>query len=227
MMVMDNNSKIEALLFDFDGTLIDASEVICSCFNHALSSQGLQPLDADQIKPMIGTPLREMFAPFSDRTDLDALLKGYRKAFNELSPGRSHLIPGVSELVNQIDSGIKLGVVTSRTSRGARQILDEFGLLERFAVLVGIEDVEKGKPDPEGVLTALSQISVTPVKAAFVGDTVFDIEAGRNAGTLTIGVTTGYHSRTELSDAGADRIIDRLTEILEFLTERRRHCRHY
>jgi len=210
---MNDFKPLKALLFDFDGTLIDASNVICTCFNRTLARQGLGPLDPEEIRSRIGKPLRDMFLPFSDEADLEQLIRGYRESFHELSPGKSSLIPGVRELLTRMDNGILLGVVTSRTARGARQILEEFQLLEKFTVLIGIEDVTRGKPHPEGLLKALSRMNVSSDRAAFIGDTVFDIEAGRKAGTFTIGVTTGYHTREELIDAGADRVIEHLNEL--------------
>lgn len=212
MSAHNSATNIEALLFDFDGTLIDASEVICYCFNYALTSQGIEPLEAARIKSMIGTPLRKMFEPFTDQADLDDLVNQYRKAFSENSPGKSRLIPGIAEFFEQIDSQLKMGIVTSRSSKGARQILLEFGLLKHFSIVVGIEDVINGKPHPEGIHKALSSLGTAPDKSVFIGDTVFDILAGKSAGTLTIGVTTGYHSRVDLIEAGADEVVDRLTE---------------
>jgi HAD superfamily hydrolase (TIGR01509 family) len=218
---MENHSFnliIEAILFDFDGTLIDASDVICSSFNRSLSGQGIPTLSPDRIKPMIGKPLREMFSSFAVQADLNDLIDGYRLAFNELSPGRSRLLPGVDELINGLDPEVKLGVVTSRSGKGARRILNDFGLLKRFEVVVGIEDVVNGKPEPEGVLSALDQIGVSPQKAVFVGDTVFDIEAGKRAGTFTVGIGTGYHSKSDLIRAGADRVFDTISEVISFVS---------
>jgi len=201
---------LDAVLFDLDGTLIDASEVICTSFNGALTTYGLNPLPAETIKLGIGRPLRDLFFEEGEDVPVDLLVEEYRRVFTELSPGRSRLLPGVRELLASLPKHQKLGIVTSRSSSGTVKILKDLALLDRFSVIVGIEDVASSKPSPAPVLFALEKVAVEAHNSAFVGDTPYDMEAGSRAGTRTIGVTTGSHSREQLVAAGADFVVSDL-----------------
>jgi phosphoglycolate phosphatase-like HAD superfamily hydrolase len=108
---------------------------------------------------------------------------------------------------------VALAIATHRSETGARQILQGFGLLDRFPVLVGLERIRRTKPDPEPVLLALRELGVEPASAAMVGDTPDDMRAGRAAGARTVGVTTGIHSRVTMENAGAEIVVDSLDEL--------------
>jgi HAD superfamily hydrolase (TIGR01509 family) len=201
------SSELEAVLFDLDGTLIDSSRAICKSFNRALTNHGLTPLPAETIRHGIGRPLKELFSEEGKGVPVESLVAEYKRSFSELAPGQSRLLPGAVELLEPLSNSKMLGIVTSRSSEGSARLLGEFGLLDYFSALVGVEDTPNGKPDPAPVFLALEKLGVQPSCSVFVGDTAFDMEAGKRAGTLTIGITTGAHSKEELLEAGADIIV--------------------
>jgi len=211
------DSKIEAVLFDLDGTLIDASDVICTAFNAALRKCGLSTVPVAEIKLGIGRPLKELFAEKGTTEQVDLLTEEYKRVFARVAPGRSRLMPGAVELLASLSGKKKLGIVTSRSSRGSAAILNEFGLLDSFSTLVGIEGTPKGKPDPAPVLLALQKLDVPACNSAFVGDTTYDMKAGSCAGSLAIGVTTGSHDREELLTAGASKVVGDLFGVQKLL----------
>jgi len=210
-------SSLTAVLFDFDGTLIDASAVICACFNAALTKYDLEPVPFETIKLGIGRPLRELFAEQGDQVSVDLLTDEYKRVFAELSAGRSYPLPGAEDLVSSLSRGHRLGIVTSRSSSGTSKILKDLGLLDCFSTIVGIEDVINGKPDPEPVFLALERLSVRPHHSVFIGDTTYDMQAGSRAGTRTIGVTSGSHTREELLEAGAEVVVGNLYSLRSLL----------
>ena len=112
-----------------------------------------------------------------------------------------------------------MAVVTARTASGTRQILRGLQLDRYFEAVVGIEDVERSKPDPEPVRLALDYLEVAPSRAVMVGDTVHDMEAGRRAGTRTIGVATGPHPEEELLASGAEHVVAHLGLAVPLLFE--------
>ena len=213
-------STIEAILFDFDGTLVDASEAIVRSFHAALAAADLAPLEPARIRAMVGRPLREMFevaAPAATAPELDTLVEGYRAAFGPLAVPLSRPLPSVPEALDRLARGRRLAVVTSRASAGASLILEAMGLAPLFEVVVGLEAVERPKPDPEAVLRALALLDVAPGRALMVGDTPDDVRAGLAAGTATAGVTTGWFDGPALRAAGAGTVIARLDELAELL----------
>lgn len=206
-------SNLEAVLFDLDGTLIDSSEVICTCFNTALVRHNLEPLPRETVKAGIGRPLVDLFTEEAKGVSVESLVQEYKRAFAQLAPGQARLLPGARELLEPLSDQKKLGVVTSRSSAGTTRILGEFGLLSCFSTLVGVEDAACGKPSPEPVLLALRNLGVEPDHSVFVGDTSFDMEAAKSAGSHAIGITTGSHSRSRLLRAGADLVVGDLMSL--------------
>ncbi len=207
------DSPTRAILFDFDGTLIDASEAICHSFNHALHFVGLEPLSVDVIRLGIGRPLREIFLEYAPPEKLEEAVGAYRTEFSRLSLAGSRLIPGVDSVIPKLARDHGLGIVTSRTSGGVHLLLRHFKLGQYFGSVIGVDEVRECKPAAEPVLRALAELGVEPHRAAMVGDTVHDIRAARAAGVLAIGVATGSHSRSALLEAGADRVLGSVAEL--------------
>lgn len=209
-----------AALFDFDGTLVDASAAICASFNDVLRQRGKPLLAHEAIRPMIGRPLRDMFREAgvaSTHEEAEDCIAIYRAAFMPRSVSQSTLLPGVAESIPKLSSHMKLGVVTNRMSDGAWRMLRAHGLDQHFSTVVGIERVEHAKPDPEPVFLALQELGASAHQAFLVGDTVDDVLAGIRAGVTSVGVTTGSTSRDALTQAGAQKVVDRIDDLLPAL----------
>jgi HAD superfamily hydrolase (TIGR01509 family) len=209
-----------AIIFDFDGTLVDASEAICHSFNQALEKCQLPQMDPQEIRTMIGRPLVEMFRSVLEGlsgTDVDPFVREYRSAFFTHSLVLTRLMPGAEETLNHFSSYAKLGIATSRRSDGALHILKNFGLLDHFSAVVGIEHVAEAKPDPEPIHRTLEQLQVSADRAVMVGDTVDDMMAGKRAGLMAVGVTTGTTSRAELIEGGADHVVTELSALVDLV----------
>jgi HAD superfamily hydrolase (TIGR01509 family) len=209
-----------AIVFDFDGTLVDASEAICSSFNAVLLDHGFPLLETDVIKTKIGRPLKELFAEVDHAANDDVLqsyVEEYRKHFFPISAAKTRPMPGVVEALDEIGRGRKLAIATSRKADGAEHILRSLGLAHHVGAVVGLEDVTCVKPDPEPVLRALSRIGVEPARAMMVGDTEDDVVAGLRAGTRSVGVTTGAFSAQQLSRAGAHHVVTGMKQLAELL----------
>jgi len=82
--------------------------------------------------------------------------------------------------------GMKCGVVSMNPRRVIIQILDTIGLLELMDVIVGTEDVERGKPAPDPILEACMQLGVNPREAVYIGDSVYDVQAATAAGAVSV-----------------------------------------
>ncbi len=215
-----NGRTIRGVVFDFDGTLFDATDAICHSFNAALETLGRPPLPRAGICRMIGRPLVDMYAetvPGASRETLDRLVEAYRRVFHPVCLSMCRALPGLHACLDALADRCRLGIATNRGRRGAFQILDGFGVRDRFAAVVGLEDVERTKPHPEAVETAMARMGTCPEETAMVGDTPEDMAAGRAAGALAVGVTTGHHDARALRDAGADAVLPGLAGLPELL----------
>lgn len=219
-MTSTRNGIEGALLFDFDGTLVDASEAIYEAFSGVLRENALPVLTRTQVAAMVGLPLRDMFGQVQRQASsqqIECYVQQYRRLFFPISRGRSRLLPGSREVLAHFSSRRKLAIATSRRSDGALHILDGYGLSHFFSAVVGSEQVKRLKPDPEAIVLALEHLEVDSGVAVMVGDTTHDVAAGTAAGVLTVGVTTGPFGRSELQAAGATWVIDSLSELVDLL----------
>lgn len=202
-----------AVLFDLDGTLVDSIELIVSSCHHAFCDRP-GPSD-DEILSTIGRPLVEMFEAYAaSEADMRALIDRYREYQLVHHDRLTNAYPGIAEAVRELDeSGYLLGIVTSKIKRLANRALDHVGLATHMRVVVGYDDTERHKPDPAPVVHALERLGATASGAVFVGDSPYDIEAGRRAGVIPLGVTWGPYARGVLVEAGAVAVVDHPTDL--------------
>jgi len=212
-----HSRPIKNIILDFDGTIGDTREIIVTTMQQVIAKLNLPQRTDEQCAAMIGLPLRQTFAdmiPMDDNTaDLCELT--YRKLFNiNNKSGAVHIFPHVAETVNKLH---KLGIIiTIASSRGRNSLVDfmrEMGLSECISLIISADDIQDAKPNPESVLKTLERIGGNADETLVVGDTVFDIQMGLNAGCRTCGVTYGNHSRQQLEASGANFIIDDFADI--------------
>lgn len=209
-------ANIRAVIFDFDGTLFDATEAICHALNAALAAHGRTPLPRAEILPRIGRPLYEIFQtlePGANLARVQSHVDAYRAAFWPVCLTYTREMPGLHVCLDGLRQRVKLGIATNRSERGARYILDGFGFGSHFAAIVALEHVQQVKPHPEAVLTACAELGVPPAQALMVGDTPDDMRAGQAAGTTAVGITTGAYDRAALLAAGAREVISTLADL--------------
>ena len=113
------------------------------------------------------------------------------------------------------DRGMTLTIASSRSNRSLTEYIVNLGLSDTITYILGADDVAEGKPNPEPVLKTLDELNLSADEVIVVGDTSFDIDMGRNAGTRTCGVTYGIGSTEGLSKA--DWLIDDFAEIMNII----------
>jgi len=221
-----NHRRFEVVLFDLDGTLIDSTELILSSYRHTMRTHlGRQLPDADWLSTM-GRPLRVQLRDFArDETDVQAMLDTY-SAHNDEHHDASiaafeEVLPVLRTLV---EAGYTLGIATSKRKEFALRGLRVSGLpVEWFGAIVTADDVERHKPDPEPLLVALSELGCeSPGAAMYVGDSPFDMAAGRAAGMVTVAVAWGPHDEEALARHSPDFTLGKPSELLEIVEGRRR-----
>ena len=210
-------NRIKLAILDFDGTLGDTTDLIVRTTQAAIKKLGLPERSDEQCASMIGLRLVEIppvLFPECD-VDRDVYAATYRRIFNELNTdGAVQLYPNVIETLKEMKRrGIILTIASSRSNASLTEYINNLGLSSTITYILGANDVKQGKPHPEAVLKTLEKYNIPAEEAIMVGDTIFDIEMGRNAGTKTCGVTYGNGSRESLSTA--DWLIDDFSQLLE------------
>ena len=221
MISVTGRTRPMAVLFDLDGTLIDSIQLILNSAKHAFRDRdGHVPSDAEWITG-IGIPLATMFRRYArDDADVDALIAKYREY--QLA-NHDRLVKGYDQVVETVDfiraAGHPVAVVTSKTGWLAKRGLDHVGLGPHFDVIVGCDICQRHKPDPEPVHIALEKLGYEPRDAAFVGDSVYDVEAGNAAGVTTIAALWGPFSREHLAASRPTFFLDRMADLPSLLSQ--------
>ena len=203
------------VLFDLDGTLIDSGPIIVASMKHAsLTVLGREP-DEELVRSAIGGPglIAQMRDLDPDR--VDELVEAYR-AHNEPLHDTLQAFPDVLALLPVLrDEGRRLGIVTAKRLRTVGLAVDRFPVLaELMDVVIGADDTERHKPDPDPVLEALRRLDASPEDAAYVGDSPFDIHAGNAAGVRTVAVGWGgIHPDERLAHARPDALVHTAEEL--------------
>ena len=199
-------------LFDFDGTLADSVELIMASFRHATAEVLGHVPDEAELRAGIGLPLIEQMRTL-DAERAQELYEAYVEHNLAVHDELMRPYPGVDELLQRLRrDGRRLGVVTSKRRETALLGLDVLGLGE-FDVLIGWEDTESHKPGPEPVLRALELLGASPDEGVYVGDTPWDMQAGRAAGVATVAVLWGVAGRAELEAETPDLVVADATEV--------------
>lgn len=203
--------KEKILLFDLDGTLIDSTQAIWESFVLASKDYGLSVEERYQeIERSIGMTLSDMFLKVGiPQEKIEECIKTYRIYYQQKFLEKTFLLPKVKETIQKSSNQYKLGIVTSKSHYFSEKILEHFGLLKYFFVLVGIEDVKKPKPDAEPILKALEGMRYEQNKVFMIGDTKFDMQSAKNAGVTGIGVNGRYQKDlNQYTDFVFDNILD-------------------
>ena len=209
---------MRAAIFDLDGTLVDSTEDIVSCFFEVLDADGHAPPDAAAIHRLVGRPLSEMFAAFAPPEHVPDLVAAYRTVYWKRCIDHTRPYPGAIALLDRLrDAGWALAVATNKQDDIARRVVTGLGLDRWIMWVQGTRGVPM-KPAPDVVERALLRVEVPPTTASWmVGDTVDDVVAGRAAGVSTAAVTTGAGFADALAASRPDALVDDLDDLGERL----------
>jgi len=208
---------VGAALFDLDGTLTDPKDGITRSVHYALKAQGLLVEDLDTLVSYIGPPLHDSFVRLGRLSPADATtaVASYREYFVEKGIFENRVFPGVPECLAALRSnGWRLAVATSKPTMFAQQILDHFSLSDYFEFVAGSELDGTRVHKHEVISHALEGLDLSPSSTSImIGDREHDIFGARRVGLRAVGVMWGYGSRSELVAAGADRLVEDVTDL--------------
>ena len=218
---------LKLLIFDLDGTLADTSRDITDSINFALEPFVKKPYTVEEIKAMVGSGITSLIRSLTLSDDpaktgnsaSDRFEKAVKRFLDYYS---AHLLdktvayPGVKETLLKLGHYKKI-VLSNKREGYSIKILEGLGLLNSLDAVFGSDSLSEKKPSPVPVLEILDRFAVSGDEAVIIGDSNFDIEAGRAAGLRSIAVTYGFRSRETLKDA--DFMINGFGELLEILPE--------
>ena len=213
---------MKAVIFDLDGTLLDTCNDLANAVNYALNKNGFPTHNPEMFKIFTGDGTDVMITralPESNR-DAETLKKvreDYFEFYNEHSGECTRPYRGIPELLESLKSrGIMLAVTSNKIEFMTQSVIKHyFG--DTFDFVIGQSENVPPKPNPLMVFKAMKNLGVEPSECLYVGDTGVDAKTGKNAGIYTIGVLWGFREREELLENGADSVIDKPCQILEFI----------
>lgn len=213
---------MRAIIFDYNGVLADDLHLHLEAYCELARRHKSNATPAD-IKKIAATTTSmakiELIAGTTDPKVTLPLMKEKTDLYVELAKKKGVLFPDVKKVITSLSKKYLLAMATNSTRE---QIVRVFppGLLKKFSVVLTYEEVTKPKPAPESLWEVLKRLSVKKEYACYVGDTPTDIAYAKNAGVLAIGITTGPYTKHQLRQEGADLVIERLSELEEFLRKK-------
>lgn len=210
---------LKVVLFDFDGTLVDTTELIYQSMHHATRTVLGREIPRETLLAGVGRPLPQQMAVL-DAGRTEELLQTYRAHNEKYHNDFINEFPGVEAALARLqDAGMEIGVVTSKRRPSVRMALDSFpGLGEVTDRFITMEDTTEHKPHPAPLLAGLRMLGgASPEEAAYVGDSPYDIEAARAAGVVSVGVSWGAFPEESLRAARPDYLVPDLDAAADVL----------
>lgn len=210
--------ETKLIIFDLDGTLVDAYPAIIESFNYAMEVLGYPRRKDSIIRRAVGWGDSSLLKPFVREEDLNKAVLIYRKHHKGSLLKHSKTLPFARELLGYLKKkGYKLAVASNRPSFFSGILIRHLGLGRYLDYTLCADRLKKGKPHPEILKRIMRRFSVKPRQALYVGDMAIDAQAGRRAKIKTIIVTTGSSLKSEIKEENPYRIIGAIRDLKAFL----------
>lgn len=215
---------MKACIFDLDGTLTNTLESMTYSVNLTLEEMGLSKITKDQCRLFVGNGARVLMekslkaAGDTDASRIEEGMEIYGRIFDQNCTYHVTPYEGIPEMLKALkDKGIQLAVLSNKPDRQTVKVVKAIFGEELFDYAQGQKEAIRRKPEPDGVWYLMEQMHVSKEECLYIGDSEVDAATGRNAGLKTIGVLWGFRDRKTLETAGADDLIDRPDELLQFV----------
>ena len=215
---------MKACIFDLDGTLTNTLESMTYSVNLTLKEMWLSQITKDQCRMFVGNGARVLIEeslkvsgdPKASR--IEEGMKIYGRIFDQNCTYHVTLYEGIPEMLKALkDRVIHLAVLSNKPDRQTVKVVKEIFGDNIFDYAQGQKDGIRRKPEPDGVWYLMEQMQVSKEECLYIGDSEVDAATGKNAGLKTIGVLWGFRDRKTLETAGADHLIERPEELLQFV----------
>ena len=210
-------NKIQAIIFDLDGTLIDSSEGVVEAVNYSLAKMGEPTQPAERIKSYIGYPLAVMYPDFTDAA-LSELYEHFQAKASETVVSSTVALPGADEtLYTMHDLGYRLAIASTKIRSHIDGVVEKFGWSGLLDACSGGDEVQHVKPAPDIFHLTLDRLGVTASDAIVVGDTINDVLAAQAVQIPVVAVRSPYGRDDKLRDSNPDHLLESVAELPELL----------
>jgi len=214
-------TKVNTVIFDLDGTLLDTLGDLADSVNFALKKYGLPERSLEEIKSFVGNGVRNLMQLSVPRgfenPKYESCLEAFREYYSENMNNKTRPYKGIMELLAELaKKNYKLAIVSNKFDSAVKKLSGEF-FGEYIKVAIGESGGVRKKPEPDSVFQALKELASETGEAIYVGDSEVDVKTARNAGLPCVGVTWGFRNRELLITEGAVHIIDSPAELLIYL----------
>ena len=220
---MNQSFKVSTVLFDLDGTLIDTAPDMAAALDILCDEEAHPRKPYSEVRPIVSNGsvalIKLAFGDALDDETLERLKTRYLDIYQQYLSVHSTLFDEMTELLEQLESNdIKWGVVTNKPGWLTEPLMESLGLFQRASCIVSADTTKNRKPHPEPMYYACKLTGAQPEECVYVGDARRDIEAGQNAGMMTIIAEYGYIEESEnVDDWRADHRIQRPSQIMALL----------
>ncbi|MDD3183001.1 MAG: HAD-IA family hydrolase [Alphaproteobacteria bacterium] len=211
--------KLEAILFDLDGTLLDSAPDIRQGINLMLAEQGRPPLSLEQVKSFIGDGMMELCRKALAATgqepsgDLFPFVQTFITHYRKVKPDPQQIFPHVRDVLENLKKqNIKMGICTNKNEGPTLGLLEQLDLLRYFGFIAGGDTFTIHKPNPGHITGVIEALEASPKGTLFVGDGINDVIACQRANLPCIVVTHGYSQ--DYNSIGADMLIAGFDELI-------------
>lgn len=212
--------EIKAVLFDFDGTIMDTNQVIINSWQYAFEKLKGEKAEVEELLKTFGEPLDLSIDKLLPGFPKDEAISTYREYQYHNFKGLIELFPGTLEIMRELkENDIKTAIVTSRLRRTTMEGIEKFSLEHLLDTIVTMEDTKKHKPHGDPILEALKRLEIKPENALMVGDTKFDILCAKDAGVASALVEWSVAATVKGDDVEweADYTINKLEDIMKII----------
>jgi pyrophosphatase PpaX len=208
--------RFPVVLLDLDGTVVDSGGIILASMRHATMTVLEREIPDHELMASVGGPGLEAQMRAFGPESVEELVRTYRD-HNEPLHEQLEAFAGIADVLARLkEEGRKLGIVSAKRRSTVELAFARVPLGHLFDVIVGGDETDRQKPDPEPLLLALDRLRAKPADAAYVGDSPYDMQAARAAGVFAVGVSWGgIHDGAALEDA--DVVVDTAKELLAVL----------